>query len=396
MGLATSVQTHNELFAFFRRLLTGDVVDGLLMLKKNGSRDYSWALVTDPEELAETNPFVPFIPVNAGRIAKNLTFTEPEARIAIVCRPCEVKALIELTKFEQVHRDNLYIISIDCIGTYEHVDFHHLQKEDPEFAQTFLEKTCSGEQSPFPDVSFRKACRLCSSITTEPSIVDMQIGYIGIERDSFLLSCEKDSALFRIVHGEGDQKRQEQQTPEQASHSETTEDRADLIQEVSAQREKVIEKIRNDRQKFREKELERFGTTVDSLEKISDFLSPCIRCYNCMDVCPICYCKECVFRSPTFSHSSDMIIGWAQRKGAQRMLENTLMFHLTRLNHMATSCIQCGLCSSGCPMDIDVASLFIKTADKVQSLFDYDAGRRYDDSPPVITFREDELEDELK
>ena len=110
-----------------------------------------------------------------------------------------------------------------------------------------------------------------------------------------------------------------------------------------------------------------------------------------MVACPICYCKECVFRSPTFDHSADMIVRWSERKGALRMLENTLMFHITRLNHMSSSCVACGLCSSACPNNIDVSTVFISVSENVQKMLNYKAGESFDDPAPVTTFRENEL-----
>ena len=38
---------------------------------------------------------------------------------------------------------------------------------------------------------------------------------------------------------------------------------------------------------------------VDFLEMIS---SLCINCHNCRAVCPICYCKQCVFEGEVFKY----------------------------------------------------------------------------------------------
>jgi formate dehydrogenase subunit beta len=110
-----------------------------------------------------------------------------------------------------------------------------------------------------------------------------------------------------------------------------------------------------------------------------------------MTNCPICYCRECIFRTPTFEHESQLYYQWAERKGTVRMLSDTLLFHLTRLNHMATSCVGCGLCTEACPVDIPVGTVFRTVGQKVQALFDYHPGRSLEEAAPVQEFREDEL-----
>ncbi|MFQ6001209.1 MAG: 4Fe-4S dicluster domain-containing protein, partial [Anaerolineae bacterium] len=119
--------------------------------------------------------------------------------------------------------------------------------------------------------------------------------------------------------------------------------------------------------------------------------STCIRCHNCTVACPICYCKECLFRTSTFEHESDRYLRWAQRKGAIQMPTDTLLFQLTRLNHMVTSCVGCGMCESACPSDIPLTTIFRAVGQEVQAMFDYLPGRSLEDELPLATFKEDEL-----
>jgi formate dehydrogenase subunit beta len=107
--------------------------------------------------------------------------------------------------------------------------------------------------------------------------------------------------------------------------------------------------------------------------------------------CPICYCRECIFRTPTFEHESELYYQWAARKGTVRLMPDTLLFHVTRLNHMVTSCVGCGLCSDVCPVEIPVATVFRAVGEKAQALFDYHPGRSVEEAAPVQEFREDEL-----
>jgi len=92
--------------------------------------------------------------------------------------------------------------------------------------------------------------------------------------------------------------------------------------------------------------------------------------------CPICYCKECIFRTATFDHDSQLYYQWAERKGTVRMLPDTLLFHLTRLNHMVTSCVGCG-CAAMLPVRHPGGDRLSVGGQKVQALFDYHPGRSW-------------------
>jgi formate dehydrogenase subunit beta len=83
-------------------------------------------------------------------------------------------------------------------------------------------------------------------------------------------------------------------------------------------------------------------------------------------------------------------LNWARRKGAYRLPADTMLFHLTRLNHMVLSCVGCGMCTSHCPADLPVGRVFRTTGQQVQAAFDYEPGRSADEPLPLVTFREDE------
>ncbi|MFQ6003629.1 MAG: 4Fe-4S dicluster domain-containing protein, partial [Candidatus Zixiibacteriota bacterium] len=118
----------------------------------------------------------------------------------------------------------------------------------------------------------------------------------------------------------------------------------------------------------------------------------CINCHNCRVVCPICYCRECLFDSATFRHEPEQYLKWADRKGALKMPTDTLLYHITRMNHMLTSCVSCGLCEGGCPNDVAFLKLFPLLTKEIQPLFEYIPGRSIEDPLPLVTFREEELE----
>ena len=112
-----------------------------------------------------------------------------------------------------------------------------------------------------------------------------------------------------------------------------------------------------------------------------------------MAVCPACRCRTCLFRTPTFEHEPTQYGSWAERKGACRLPADRLLFHLTRLNHVALSCVGCGLCTSSCPGQLPVGSVFRAIGHRLQDTFDYVPARDTEEPLPMVTFREDEWPD---
>jgi formate dehydrogenase subunit beta len=157
-------------------------------------------------------------------------------------------------------------------------------------------------------------------------------------------------------------------------------------------RQAAIDKLVTKRVNRRDEVFEQTLAETKGLEKLTSVFAPCIGCHNCRDVCPVCYCRECVFDSQTFSFEADKYLDWASRKGALRVPTDTLLFHLTRLNHMGTSCVGCGQCQEACPNDVPVFRIFRLVGSKVQPLFSYVPGRSADETLPLTTFKEAEFE----
>ncbi len=227
----------------------------------------------------------------------------------------------------------------------------------------FLKRVKNGADS-----RLREACQICEYPT--PLNADLVIGLIGVDLDKGILIQAASPEGERILEAVG---------------------LREAGEEEKEKREAAIAKLVASHAEKKNKLFGQFQSEVVGLENLLSMLAPCINCHNCRVACPICYCRECFFDSPTFDWEAEKYIGWAGKKGAIRMPTDSLLFHLTRLNHMVASCVGCGLCQEACPNDIPVFRIFRMVGEQVQKAFDYVPGRSLEEEPPLSTFREDEL-----
>jgi formate dehydrogenase subunit beta len=349
---------------FCTDLLVREKLDALLVpLELPGKANVVPTLVTDSEKCDAARLFAPIMPVNTARVVSEMTKVTPSSKkIGVVLRNCEIRALLELVKLRQASLKNITLIGIDCLGTYSVNDYagRVARGEVPE--ETILNRFIKGEDDP----DLRQSCAICAYPLA-------QNGDLIIE---LMNSDLKKEVGITVLTERGEEVLQGMELREDTD----IEKRGKTLDEVFAQQA-------HKREQFFKENASRF----QGVDQLMSVLSPCIRCYNCRTVCPACYCKECFFDSPTFEMESDRYLGWAQSKGAVRMPSNTLFYHLTRMAHMATSCIGCGLCSEACPNDIPVAEIFQLAAAEVQKDLNYIPGRSLDEELPLSSFREDEL-----
>lgn len=349
---------------FLSLLIQNRHVSSVLALRAlhHGS-GFVYALVSDPDGVSHINPFVPIMPVNAARIISDITRLAPlDEKIAVVLRPCELRGLVELVKLKQAHLENLLLIGVDCLGTYG-VKTYQKEEYDDRTVETFLIMS-KGAVTPG---ELRMACAICEHFV--PHVCDVNVGLFGVDIARHLLMIARSDAGRSALVAVG------------------------LWEpvEVTALREKEVEEKRARNKHLRKTYFEQAASEVGGMEKMLGFFSSCIGCHNCREVCPLCYCKECFFDSPVFELEARKYVDWARRKGAIRLPKDTMLFHLTRLNHMVSSCVSCGACAEACPNSIELTKIFPRVADEVQAMFGYVAGRDLEEQLPLATFREDEL-----
>jgi len=86
------------------------------------------------------------------------------------------------------------------------------------------------------------------------------------------------------------------------------------------------------------------GDLLEEMDKWTDILNRCVKCFGCRDICPVCSCRECTVEQEAMV--------------PQRELPPAPSFLMTRAVHMVGRCVYCGLCEQACPADIPLKSLY--------------------------------------
>ena len=358
-----------EINSFFVKLLEEGIIDYLLVPQRiSQGRTLTQTLIKNEENLEGINPFSLVMPANSATIVSQLSNSKSGEKIGVVMKPCEVRALVELVKLGQARLENLFIIETDCGGTYEVEDYARLMDEEDGDTESkemeLLLKTYSGETDFMDDdesMVLRSSCQICNAFF--PQIGDMTLNLIGMEGNILI---NMDSELAEKLGME-----KEEEPP--YSHQD------------------AVEELRNSRDYKRESCFDEFRDKMESINDFADALATCTRCHACQSACPVCYCRVCFFKTETFAPESERFLRWAEKEGALRMPPEILLFHLTRMNHMAASCIGCGMCESSCPRGLPLSTMFQAVGEEVQKKLEYVPGRSVDEPIPISTFKEGEL-----
>lgn len=282
--------------------------------------------------------FNPLFDVNGALYLRRL-FSKG-ARVVLILRPCEIRAYKELTKLTQVEREAIIAVSVDCFGAVSSRSKPENLPHDVKGLKDYFNTT----------EAMRPACGGCRQRRGVVGDAGIRVG-----EDGNLWACAYTPAgegLLETVEG---------------SSSETP--KMYLLEAPAA---------------------ERFQTDMAQFSR--DFES-CMMCKNCRDMCPVCYCIDCVFNGDEYLPKGDALLNKVLRTGSTEIPQGKEMFHLIRMFHVSQVCVGCGSCEEACPQSIPLTKYFKGVSERLQGIFSYQSGRSFDEEIPYLTFKEDELHD---
>jgi formate dehydrogenase subunit beta len=351
MGYQWSLDTSGDPLGKVRSVIkeawTVSGLDGMLVTLYGAAETHAQPrLVTEIEAIDQVNPFRPLMQVNAARLLPDILAAHPNSRIGAVLRPCEMRALVEMTKHTALDLDRLLTISVDCLGTLPANEFQwrleRIQKGLPteetpdELAQEALNFARQGGILPY---RFRSACQVCSSPSAKNA--DITIHILGLPvRQKILVSARETKKLPMIQPG---------CFPD-----------AEFDEELVEQHERVLARMVERHNRHMERLNHALGSLLPAdVGAVLRHLETCGDCQNCMDVCPICS----VNRPKRDAHGR---------------------YDPTSVTQWLISCAGCGMCEQSCPKELPTAAIFAAIRRQLGQLFDYSAGRSLDEPLPLL------------
>lgn len=271
-------------------------------------------------------------------------------KVALIARPCDTRALIELAKIKQVNLENLFIIAFEDRGMVINVSRQMRSYKDIDPTKVVKEKIgdkglilqFGDGKTKEIDLTIAENCSRCTRKI--PVVADLGISDLGIPIDS-------DEIILKVYSDKGNEILEKSKIDKKPIPDDVKRAHTDKIKEI---KENAIAK--------RAKDLEEWDK-LSQTEKIAK-LQACTMCGNCIRGCPVCYCVDCIL----------------QKKRKEKII-NKETYQLTRIAHVADRCVECGNCDNNCPVHLPLSLYFQSLNEAFKEKFGYDAGMSLEDIP---------------
>ena len=353
-------------------------VDAVITVKARDGNRYDGvpALIRNPKELMATSGTLHCSSPNITRFLKEYLNGAFDEKIAVVVKPCDAKAIIELAKRDQINLDNLVLIGLNCTGTLPsskakeimrtefQVDPADVIAEDIEenkltiILSDGVEKEVDLAELEDRGYGRRENCRRCE--TNIPRMADIACGKWGTR--------ERGTTFIEVCSGKGSEliegaveARYLRAEPAGENDKETRRNKDEAASELAKQwQEKDFASLRE-------------MSKEDKHDYWFKQFSHCIKCYGCRDACPICYCKHC------YLEADRCFIP------AGEVPPDTL-FPILRIDHVMDSCVNCGQCQDVCTMELPLSRFIFMLSKELSAVFGYEPGASVDELPPMRSY----------
>jgi formate dehydrogenase subunit beta len=342
--IAKQAECGGAVTSLLKYALEHKMVDAVLAIKKGQDiYDAVPTLVRDPKDLAKTAGSLHCGTLNTAKIVAKYIDGAKGMKIGMTVKGCDLMALQELAKRKKVNLDQLLLIGVNCGGTVSPVlarkmitekygvDPDTVHKEEIDKGQFIIEyegghKGISIDELEEEGFGRRTNCRRC--IYKVPRQADLACGNWGVIGDkagkaTFVEVCSDKGAdlLSRAVKAG-------------ALNTEAPNPKGIEI------RGKVEGAMLKLGEKWRKKDFT--ALSKDPWGIIQKETSRCIKCYSCIENCPVCFPVEEELKSKQYMVKPGEV-------------PPNPMFHLRRFAHISDTCVNCGQCEELCPMEIPLA-----------------------------------------
>ncbi|MGA2913451.1 MAG: Coenzyme F420 hydrogenase/dehydrogenase, beta subunit C-terminal domain [Methanoregula sp.] len=350
--------------SLWKYALESKMVDAVLAITKGVDLyDAKPVIITDPAKLKDTAGSLHCGTLLIPKLIKKYLNGAFDRKIGVTVKGCDMMAFYELAKRKQINLDNIIMIGVNCGGSVSPVmarkmitdkfgvDPETVHKEEIDKGQFIIEyegghKGISMDELEEAGYGRRSNCRRCK--LKVPRQADLACGNWGVIGDkagkaTFVEVCsEKGASLLNGAVKSGIL---------------TTEAANPKGLEIRGKVEGAMLKLGD---KWRKKDFERLGEGKERLKKIMTETARCIKCYGCIDQCPICYCVDCTTKNPAYVPPGYLPVNF--------------MFHLIRYAHIADSCVNCGQCEEVCPAEIPNALFMHAQQVELEKMFGHVPG----------------------
>jgi len=302
-------------------------------------------VISDPSEVSKVNPFAPVMLANTATMVQDFVREHPTQHLAVILRPCELRAMIELRKrhricYQPIYAGNdlesLAVIAVDCPGTFSpeaYAQYVANHQEDMEIIHVGLSY---GKQDSYLPYEVRETCQVCDS--PGPLGADLIIGTIGMEPRENLLMIARNEEIDTTLRLQN------------VTDGLATESQVEF-------REIMVGKLVDKRTEKRSALMNSQGLPEDFTTTLALF-ARCTLCADCLDACPL----------------YDGELAGMLGAGDGRQSGRAVLSELIKVSRWLASCSGCGMCRESCENDIPLTQLVTALSHRIQSELHYKPG----------------------